>query len=863
MNEQNNKTGSDPIRETRSIFGSLMVQCLRLLERNESEPRKKEDYPFEVEKNASGRLLRPYDFLVKRAEYLLPRYNITGRTIRNTTKGIFFTGLGLILLFGIFLLPLAKAINMLGTEEVNLAGPFFWFVALQLFFLCLSFFFLILSGFQYLFIFLFCRKRSQGEDQTSWLDRCSSLAGSGIIAMIRFFYRKQDSDEKEMENGRRIIPCFVDYLVHKREPIFCLSGFYSHFFWLILSFSLLICLMIQMQGNEYRYRWKTSLSSIDETRQLTDLLSRPFPHFAKPTEDDIQSLFEKRVGTEKGEGAHQSQIRRHWSWFVLFSVLFYSVFPRGLLALIYYGLFRRSLMVFDPDPTDPYFKSIIEEEEENDSEIRSEKIIEESDLLPSPLDLPKIEIKEFSLTESKLSDPLKRSFSLTVALGYDADMERKIWEQILGDQGKKEIFGNIVENREMKRNFLNQFQEIGKDVGTCVLLTDSSFPPARQFLLFMEDLVQKAPDAEFFIILSCGERLRQKFHGDPISIQERITDWNQRIQQIRHQFNVYVETITCFDHELNLPAPRDQIAAMIQRKIPESTGSEREKMNDAFLCIRKECENVFAESDQGEDEKDDYQREIRLYNAIRTIYQEENEAFLNRCRDFIAKKDLMDPGILERFRSRIPEISDMEDLKTKILPAVEMMEKAKGFCSRLSPRCAIAVGLTGATLPLAVAAAPLLGGTITLASVAGLVGSLGTLLPTTLAAGGTGALIGSVLPASFTAAKDRMKKELHHLFSGSTSESDSKDARWDRIPLVNTLVCTGATWTLIFDLQGKSEDDIADLLPKILDPIDESPLDSIDEVNRVLDRIHEKRQEIQNANRQIDELDIALKEERK
>ncbi|MDO5579688.1 MAG: DUF2868 domain-containing protein [Planctomycetia bacterium] len=858
MVEQNKNMGSDPIREKSSVFGSLMVQCLRLLEKDRKEPGKKAEYSIDADKDASGRLLRPYEFLVHRAEQVLPQYNISGRTIRNTVKGIFFTGLGLILLFGMFLLPLAKAINMLGTDEVNLAGPFFWFVALQLFFLCLSFFFLILSGIQSLFLFLFFRNRTGSNRQASWLDRCSSLAGSGIIGLIRFFYRDRETSSGGKDDRQKIIPSFVDYLVHKREPIFCLSGLYSHFFWLILSFFLLICLMIQMQGNEYRYRWKTSLSSIDETRQLTGILSKPFPHFAKPTEDDIQSLFEKKAGTEKGEGAHQSQIRRHWSWFVLFSVLFYSVFPRGFLALIYYGLFRRSLKEFDPDLDDPYFKKIIEEEEQNDSDIRSEKIIEESDHLPSPLDLPKMEEKEFLIPVEQTVPARKPADSadapnsvnvpeLSVALGYDADMDREIWDQILGKKAKKEIFGNIVVNREMKRNFLDQFHEIGQRIRTCLLLTDSSFPPARQFLLFLEELIQNAPQAEFFIILSCGERLRQKFHGDPDSIQQRISDWEERIRKIRHQLNVRVETITCFDHELNLPGPREQIAAIIQQRTVRSSGNELDKMDQAFLSIRKECEKVFERSksdDLSKEENEDYERELRLYQTIRNIYSAESESFLNRCRDYISEKTSMDPGMINRLQSQIPEITDLEELKTKILPSAEMIEKVKGFCSKLSPRCAIAVGLTGAALPLAAAAAPLIGGTITLASVAGLVGSLGTILPASLAAGGTGALIGSMIPASFSSVKDRIKKELTGFFSGQIAEEDQKTDSTGRVPMVNSLVCTGAVWTLIFELQGRSEEIIADLLPKILAPIDESLLDTMEEINRVLDQIRVNRENL-------------------
>ena len=91
---------------------------------------------------------------------------------------------------------------------------------------------------------------------------------------------------------------------------------------------------------------------------------------------------------------------------------------------------------------------------------------------------------------------------------------------------------------------------------------------------------------------------------------------------------------------------------------------------------------------------------------------------------------------------------DSDFIEQRLTSALGLSEKMRVFCSKLSPKCAIATASVGLSIPALVAFAPLLGGAATATAVASAFGALGTLLPASVASGVTAGALGAVAPMS-------------------------------------------------------------------------------------------------------------------
>lgn len=406
----------NPNNEKISTGDSLVVQCLRILEQKgqENESRSSNTRPEnilipDVEYDSAGRLASPLGFLVRRAEILLPKYHLRSVTIRNSFIVFILTGIVLILLFGLSVIPLAKSNLILGTSTTNLAGPFFFFVVLQVFFLTLSVFFLLLTGIFHFFRICFKGKKAKENisDQSGWFSATSGMILLYFVRMIIQYRRKwneqkhlrQKSSNVQDENARRIardlercqreydqsdydktvheistaqetVSDLFSFIAKRRTPFFCLSGFYSHLLWLVVSVSLLFCLLMNMQKTIYHYRWESSITSIEEVRLAIRKLDFLYPENLRPSEEEIRSLFNMSVDKDIPENV----VRRTWSLFILWTILITCVLPRGIMTVLFLVKFCRSLKCYEPDLNTPYFQKIIENAEESIGKIQTEEV---------------------------------------------------------------------------------------------------------------------------------------------------------------------------------------------------------------------------------------------------------------------------------------------------------------------------------------------------------------------------------------------------------------------------------------------------------------------------------------------------------
>jgi hypothetical protein len=162
-------------RTKTNAFDWAAIQWARLIEEKEgrvdfAEARTEPD----AERDRLGRLLDPLAFLSVRASAVLEAFGVSFERFRDRAKRVWIFSLLLVVALGAFVFPLARVDKIL--EDVNLAGPFVFFLLGQIFFLATSLIFVLIAAFQG----GVRRLRSQTGPPTSAeraVARCSGLLG--------------------------------------------------------------------------------------------------------------------------------------------------------------------------------------------------------------------------------------------------------------------------------------------------------------------------------------------------------------------------------------------------------------------------------------------------------------------------------------------------------------------------------------------------------------------------------------------------------------------------------------------------------------------------------------------------------------
>ena len=497
----------------------------------------------------------------------------------------------------------------------------------------------------------------------------------------------------------------------------------------------------------------------------------------------------------------------------------------------------------------------------------------------------------------------------TLAFDYETETGGLFWREIFPEPNALLSFGNVAGNREERRLLFQCLDEYYSEIKRVALLTDCSIPPARQSVLFLQETVfEKLPQVPCVVILSCGEKLRKKL--EPESVEQRLNDWRNTIRGMAQKYNTPVDLVF-WDHELNLASAKQKLRERLNQdtecqsplELSNGGGSvdENRKTGELFKAfdasiqlVRKAVESSLTSMREllpGTFDDIDESRELsfwmELHQGIFRIYQEEPLISANSVNGLTGSgKSISDliklPGEwTKRFSNSMGQaipavpVSTMikkgaeqysfspEELKNKMIPMVTALEKMKKFCSRLSPEGAVIMGTLGASVPLITALAPVVAGGVTLSSVAALAGSIGTIFPSLAISGITGGMIGSLIPPSMAACRDKIKEQWKKRFASSENSVGKKtvlngktadcvppfsanrnnlsEGEWDYLlTRLHPPVYSALVWICVLELQGNAEDDIVTGLPLIMEPVEESAWGSLEEFEQMVEEVKKR-----------------------
>lgn len=462
-----------------------------------------------------------------------------------------------------------------------------------------------------------------------------------------------------------------------------------------------------------------------------------------------------------------------------------------------------------------------------------------------------------------------------LAFGYDAELTAEQWRALLPADPELRLFGDVAGDFERRKKLKEYLAESGELVALCVYVTDVGLSPAKHYTKFMRDVLTPAiPNAIVYVVLTGSEKLRLKFGVQTNAVAERIEDWTNTLNSLSRTSGLTIYPVFSYDADLDLPEPRARLRDLLRvGGDPNDAASvpsrDYSKWDETTRRVLAECRIIFAAEGFESDEEEERRRVAQVCADIFETYREETEQATQLGVKDVTQR-LGDDSLFEKFKvaassstgavlgavaqstsvkealvERCKEHGlDSDFIEQRLTSALGLSEKMRVFCSKLSPKCAIATASVGLSIPALVAFAPLLGGAATATAVASAFGALGTLLPASVASGVTAGALGAVAPMSFSACKKKLVGKLSGVFRHGSSAKDSASKEpvaealsaesLAKIETASALVCVTTTWRVVLELQGRPEDEITSLTPEILAPIEESSLDSIEVITKSL-----------------------------
>ncbi len=467
----------------------------------------------------------------------------------------------------------------------------------------------------------------------------------------------------------------------------------------------------------------------------------------------------------------------------------------------------------------------------------------------------------------------------TLAFGYDADLSQAQWESLLPTSPAPIVFGDVAGDFALRKKLKAFLDDRGAEVSRCVYVTDVGLSPARHYSKFMRDVLTPAiPNARVYVVLSGGEKLRLKYGERSSAVSERLEDWTNALNALAKASALTIVPVFFYDADLDLPEQRARLRDLVRSNgdladIGVAKRRNYGKWDASNRLVLSECRSIFSAAEFSADEEEERRRVARVCADIFELYREETtnvaNAGANELRKIFGYSSILEKtqtaaanarsaisssvaresmAVKDALIERCKEQGLSSDfIEQKLTSAWGLSEKMRGFCSKLSPKCAIATASVGLSVPALVAFAPLLGGAATATAVASTFSALGALLPTSVASGIAGGALGAVAPMSLNACKKKIvslagdvlgslkRKTPTSSEVADVASPEPVDAFMDaKIESVAALVCVTTTWRVVLELQGLPEDEIAALTPEALDPIENSPLDSLEVVEKAL-----------------------------
>lgn len=636
----------------------------------------------------------------------------------------------------------------------------------------------------------------------------------------RILKQKDSSDPAAEERAEQLTEASYDTLTRQSRQIALEAAATSNMLWLIAGLGIFAGLVRMGLFSEYDFRWQATIVSDDFMLESTQALARPIqslPLAHMPTADDVQWLTTGEVSKASADedvALRAHTIRKTWGQLFLAYLLYYGLLPRFLLVLISKWLAARGWRKLRPRLKSDYYREVLRQIEHPPFESEEDQDPDAEHAPPEEEAPPTADVSPPEPTPESIEEPPEFNGQRTAVFGFDVKEPNDGWLKCLPfPRGGQAIDLGNADDRASRKSILTELAEQRSDIGCLVLVTSLVDNPDGLF----EDFVQKAvgslhPQTARAMVLTNGEKLRQRFQGNADQVASRIELWRRK----GRDSGMEAEKILEYDVENTTAEARKLFEQRFSAILNDAT-DRAALMNlraagqfpraAALIAGRVGDETAALPEDQLQNKTRELHQEIRDLYAKQTAKLE--AAFAN------VKIDT------NRLRSAVAEKAGQAAGQLQHLEAFSRMANTVGaYTKRLSGKWAVASGMVCALGggALSVAAAPaLLPALLPAAAVSAKAGVLGGLM---------GAHIKHVAAKLGIGRKEAAGEQPTEVAESSFTLDD--------------MVRSSTLLALILEFQGSPEEQIARTLEEVLSQAADEPLTTPGEVQEWLNQLSER-----------------------
>ena len=339
----------------------------------------------------------------------------------------------------------------------------------------------------------------------------------------------------------------------------------SHAIWLAFVVGALVMVLLVLSTRQYNFVWETTILSEHTYVPLTRAVAA-LPDglgFTTPTPEQIR---ESRPGADP---TLLESDREAWSGLLVGSLVAYGLLPRLGFLLLSVGLARWAAGRFRLDTSLPGYVRL------------------ESRLMPAAASIGVVDaehrpasVQETVTEKTATFEPEAESGPLAL-LGLELDPAEGSWPPPLEADW---LDLGLVDSRETRRRALERLEGALPAPRGVVAVVSATNTPDRGVRALLEDLRSTAHARPVWLLLSEGQRLRQR--GHPQEVEQRFKDW----RELAHRAGIQEQRVVDVDLEHLTDASRRRLEQLLGAGTDRSAPSVGGKLEPAFGLIIRHAE---------------------------------------------------------------------------------------------------------------------------------------------------------------------------------------------------------------------------------------------------------------------------------
>lgn len=313
----------------------------------------------------------------------------------------------------------------------------------------------------------------------------------------------------------------------------------SHGLWLAFLLGCLVLVLLILSTKQYTFTWETTILSERSYITLTKIIARVPETLGFPAPDAEQITASH--WTDEGEPPAAS--REAWSGLLVGSIVAYGLLPRLLLLGLCLLGRQRAGTRFRLDTELPGYARL------------------QTRLMPASRTIgvvdpdPHVKTSEISkhIYGRNGTRPVESTGPAAI-MGFEIEQPASAWPPRI--RGIDWLDLGFVDSRDDRRRVLERLQSAPVPLRTIAIVCSAATTPDRGIRGFV-DRVQASSTAPVLILLTDGQRLRDRGHPD--EVQQRFADWRELAGEAR----VSEDSVVDLDLDHMTDASRDKLAVLM------------------------------------------------------------------------------------------------------------------------------------------------------------------------------------------------------------------------------------------------------------------------------------------------------------